>query len=668
MSGLTVDSRFNAPDPIPILPDADANRIILADEDWPTRHALSVVTEDFSRAANYRFQNHDWRWNNAEELYLGWVAQKYWEGTKIPRANISVMTVYEQVEAMIPRLMQAIFGDDPWFEATAVGSTSADDARLARDIVMAQLWKCKIRKTLKLSIKSALMYGNGILESSWHYSVSKRKKFKVQFVPRKDMIIDPFSGREIPVPTGKYDRKVVEMIEEVIDNRPILSVIPIKQYYIDPNCPDTDPNNARYTVRRSLSAVDFLAELRDTPGFDIPSDDATLIHWADEKPSNQADFTQSYEESVRLGSWAPQVDQSLDPASKRVELLRYKTRNREVWVVNQKYVIYNRTNQFGRIMQYSPFYTELVDRFYGMSIADVIEGEQRLEEGLINGRLDEVALNLHPSTKVKKGNTTPTYQLRVRPGGIAYSDSPKDDMIREYTSNVTAQAFAEVNAAEMRVQKRTGMTDLAIFGVSSGANPGARSATGAGLQGQASFSRTQGQVENITDEVIEPMLSDFFELDKNFLDPDQKIESASGSMLDPEKIFAAEVRFSSRAAARMQSRIGLLQIMPLIMQNAMNPWLVEQLSRQGKTVDFSEIFQMLLDATGYRKKADWIRNLTKEELQAMQHQKPSPEMIKWQMQKERMGSLADMQMDQSEMDLVGEIIKLKGAQPHHGDD
>ena len=89
------------------LSDRQRSRIIMPDELWTDDFAKKVVVEDYSRASNYRFQNHDWRWNNADELYLGFTPQKYWEGTKIPRANISVHTAYEQIESLMPRVMSA---------------------------------------------------------------------------------------------------------------------------------------------------------------------------------------------------------------------------------------------------------------------------------------------------------------------------------------------------------------------------------------------------------------------------------------------------------------------------------------------------------------------------------------------------------------------------------
>jgi hypothetical protein len=356
-----------------------------------------------------------------------------------------------------------------------------------------------------------------------------------------------------------------------------------------------------------------------------------------------------------MANWQPQVDQTADPGGTRVEVLIYKTDRRIVWVANRSMVFYNRPNPYGRKLQYNFCYTDLLDRFYGLAITDVVEGEQRLQEGVLNGRIDELALNIHPQTVVARSNTEPVYKLRVRPGGVTYSTDPKNDMRREYTQNVTQQAFMETAASDVRVQKITGQNDL----VSGAQNPVARSATGAGLQGQATFSRSQYQVEKVEDNMLGPILTDVHMLNQHHLDPNQMIEAVDGQMIDPMEVFGAKVRFEMRAGSRMASRQGLLQVLPYIMQYAMNPQLNSQLADQGKTLDYEEIFQMLLDSTGYKKKATWIRDMTPQEQQALQAARQNPQNAELQKQRERMAQMATMQQNKGELDLTKVAIQAR---------
>src|SRR5262245_47270899 len=125
------------------LSDKEQRTVYMPDDDWSAQYALNVVVEDFDRASNYRYKNHDWSWSNADELILGYEPQKYWEGTKVPRANISVMTAYEQIESVLPRIIQNLFGDADWFDVTGVRGTKAKAARTVKDLIMSQLAECR---------------------------------------------------------------------------------------------------------------------------------------------------------------------------------------------------------------------------------------------------------------------------------------------------------------------------------------------------------------------------------------------------------------------------------------------------------------------------------------------------------------------------------------------
>ena len=141
--------------------------------------ASKIVLHDYENASNYRAQNHDWRWVIADTLFTGWRPARYWEGTKIPMSALAVMVAYEQIESFVPEVMEALFEDPQWFEADPMKGTTPAAARLARDMIMAQLQESNPYWQCFQVVKSAGMYGNGILMSGWEYSVNKL----LQFIP-----------------------------------------------------------------------------------------------------------------------------------------------------------------------------------------------------------------------------------------------------------------------------------------------------------------------------------------------------------------------------------------------------------------------------------------------------------------------------------------------------
>lgn len=625
--------------------------------------AARIVRHDYENAANYRYQNHDWRWVIADTLFTGWKPTRYWEGTRIPMSSLAIMVAFEQIESLIPKVIQALFEDPEWFDADPVKNTDPKSARAVRDILLSQLDESTPEWQYRQVAKSAAMYGNGVLMACWEYKVNKVQQYIPEYRPVTRSIVHPATGQRMQMPTGKYTRHIRENVIEETINRPIIRYIPLRFCFPDPNSPSPVINDSRFFIHVSYMTVDELDSLRHCDGFESMPDKYTLLLMAHQKPNDQFDTTLSEMEASRRASWTPVIDQSTDPAAARCKVVHYSTRDRIVWMINGKYICYNKTNPIGRITAYNCFYADLLDRWYAMGICDVVESEQRVQEGLINGRLNELALALHPTTVRNRGNSTPIYQLRVRPGAISDSNDPKNDLIRQYPTNATQTSYLETQASDLRAQKRTGITDLAMLGVGTANNPAARTATGAGLQGEAAHSRVQGFVGIIQLLITEPMVNDVFMYDQRFLDPNQMIEGLKGQQIDPSVVWGAKVKFKLRAAAKMRSRQGLLQLLPLALQVLMNPLLLEQLHGLGKTVNFVELFQMFMDASGYKKKFDWLRDLTPEEQKAMN--KPSEGEVKMALQDKRMAALKDMQLSKEEMVTLRSM--LERLMEHHSE-
>jgi hypothetical protein len=408
--------------------------------------------------------------------------------------------------------------------------------------------------------------------------------------------------------------------------------------------------DARYCFKRIYMTVDELGHLRDNPGmeqfgFTIP-DDSKLAELAANKPFAQGDWTKASTEIVRTGYWQPNVDQDSNPAGKRLEVLIYWEKDRLVWIGNRVERFLNVANPYGFIPFFNSFYVDVLNRFYGLSICDILEGEQRVIQSIINARLDELSLNIHAPLIKRRGLIIPAYQLRVRPGQVTEADNPETDIIRREPSNVTGQAFVEVEAAERRAQKYTGITDLATIGSpSSGGNSAARTATGVNTQAQASFSRLQYLVENSENTFVEPLLSALHTLQKRYLPPDQytQILGDDGKQLliDHLDVINSEVKFSMRASSRMASKSNMLQTFPIIAQTILNPEFLELVAQQqGKTINMKELESMISDMTGRRIERDLFVPLSPEQKQAMSQPSPDAQVKLQQQQQRTQGQIA----------------------------
>ena len=638
-------------------------------EKWDDDFALTTVKRDFSDAENYLVQNHYQRWNNADRIYQAWTEQKYWEGTRVPRATPSIWLAFEQVESLLPIYMSTIFGANPFADAIPMPGTTAEQARDARDYIINQFDDAKGRKACRLAFKSAKIYGNGILEGGWESLTRKRVKYERRWKPVYKEIVLP-TGQKVKEQSDLVPRSVEKTVEERI-NRPFLRYVSLRDFYIDKNCPSPDIQEARYVIKRCFMTVDELDALRDEDDFTIP-DIEELEEMSKKKFRSQGDSSKSTSANYRGEYYQPDIDSSSDPASKRVEVLNYWTKDRCVWLLNREAVCYNKANTYSDsvgtpvIPFFNTYYTDVLDRFYALAITDIAEWDQRVIVSLLGGRLDELSLNLNPPRQLRKGNYIPQYQLRRRPGATVSLENPKDDMVQEAVSNVTGQAFMEVQASEIRTQKATGLSDVATMGTGAGnGNSANRTAAGINVQSQASSRRTIYAVENAETDFLEPILDFFAGMNRDFLDPNEMLkftgQDGSEKHLDPMDVMNAVIKFRMRAGSRARSKQGMMQMVPWFSQTILNPAFMQQLAMQQQmTPNMKAISQFIEDATDYQPREELFTQMSQQQIQAMQPQPPQPpppDPTKIQMQRERLQAQSDNLDQQASIKLIAGELK-----------
>jgi hypothetical protein len=191
-----------------------------------------------------------------------------------------------------------------------------------------------------------------------------------------------------------------------------------------------------------------------------------LLELAKKKQARQADVSKQQSETFRGNSWQPTKDYTEDPNQKNLELVRYYQNDRCVWFVpGYETPLWNQPNNYGIKPFLNACYVDFPGRFYGLSICDLVEGDQRLAEAILNARIDELNLIIHPPIVRKAGSNQRIGQKKLRPGVEWEVDGdPSKDIIRMEWGNLTQNAYVEVAALEQRVQKTTGVTDLAVLG------------------------------------------------------------------------------------------------------------------------------------------------------------------------------------------------------------
>lgn len=610
-----------APVPEPLQGKA-AREIKGPDDSWSDERALQIVRTDFAYAEAYRTHAHDWRYRSAAELYLAWVGQRYWDGTRVPRSSVPVFVIFEQVESMLPKLVDSLC--DP--ESYEFQADDADNAMLWKQLIVEQLEEVYYREQIRLATKSSLIYGNGIIEWGVEDYYDENISFEqTRIIKSIQTMYHPIHGQiNMPNTESAYKRKV----QGETKRRPYLRYTSLIDFYVNPNCETPclqAPGN--YVIKRTYMTAESLKELKGVKGFNIP-DDATLTQYSKAKTTANQDVTKLSSELFRYNMWNPAQDYSGDPGKKRIEVIEYTTADRKAWLLNREHVAYNQKNKYGKINYYSMHYADVLDRWHALSISDVAEGEQRLQQSIINGRIDELALSIHRPMIKRRGVTIPPYQLKVRPGVVIETENPEGDIKQLEVQNITQQAFIEVEASERRTQRVTGMSDLAALGSpTSGGNSANRTAAGVNTQVGATMDRARYYISNSESMVIEPLLNTFIWLNKRFMDP--KLAAAwitnhkQFPGKNPVEVMNERVMGYCYASIRLAAKQSFMQNLPTLAQTIFNPELLQMLAtQQKKTISVEAFERCIWDAISYTPRSPIIVDMNDDQKQQMSQPPP----------------------------------------------
>jgi hypothetical protein len=633
----------------------EAATITPVNTQWTADFAKKIALADFRKAETFRNQNHDRRFRESNRLLTGWTEKKTWEGTRIPRSALPVFIALQEIQVLLPRVLSVIFDDPEPFEAFPEPGSTLQQAIAVRQLLSSQLRDIgkpgqflTARELCRRSYESALTYGAGPIEFGWWQQSVDRTVYDRMAVADTVTVPHPVTAEPVQVPNGQMHFAINRRQEKYQVSRPYAQNVQIEEFYIDPNCPSPNPQDALYTATRHLIPIREIKTYSNLPGFNIPNDKG-LIELAHMKAATIGDTTKQMQESYRGNQYTPIQDQSADPELLRVEMIRYWRKDRYVWLLGREHPMCNEPNPYGIIPHINSFYTNYLGRFYGFSICDLVEGDHKLAQNIINNRVDELNLILHSPIIRKRGAFVGASGRRFHPGANwEVLNDVETDVKRMEMGAINPAAFEEVQALEQRVQKLTGNTDAAAYGVAaSGGDSSARTAHGIAAKQSAANSRVEYQVENFEDQFFEPLLYILLALDKKYLNPQQVIQLMGDDSqlieLDPLTVLNASVRFEVRASAKMRMRTSMQSGgFQALAQTYFNPAYVAAMHGIGQTLDTANFDRIACDTFNIPQKS-LMRLMTPQEQQMLQQQQMAELMSKMQLQDARLQSQSQNQ-------------------------
>lgn len=607
----------------------------LASGEWGEDSALRIVVQDTIRAENFANQK-SWvmSWPVASTLYQSPYTPRYWEGTQSERANVPFYTVATAVNSMVPQIINGLFYENPPFMIQERPGTSSQAARAIGALIAYQLEDIKFREELRLGVMNAVLFGTGIFKWGWETYTEKHKIYRLKEMPIA--VESPLShlGAK-PIELMPTDTDVEEEeIEEYIDRPTFEHIVNLRYVLVDPGLNVPDIRKAKYVIHRMYMTWDDLDRLRDRPGFNIPSREDLLELFF--HPKEQA-VPAMGEMNIRNPLWDARAEvryepTTIDPFNEPLEVLERWDNDKYIVVLQRKLVIANDVNVYGRIPFLSVGWWDTPESFWGMGLAKTIGPEQRLQQGITNTWLDNAALNLNGVFIRVKGKSVPTQSIRMSPGKIVEVDNKDDFQVLDRLPPVP-EAGAHLTLSQQRAEVVSGASEAATQGIAgaSGHSNLARTATGAGMLGAGSGSRTADFVEKLASNVILPFCYHMQEMNARLL-PLATIRYILSDELqhqymqeegDLVALLNAKLRFTILAAAKMQARRNMAQALPILIQYLTSPQTIQQLGVQGKKVDIAEVIRMMFEVSDWKNYKDVVLDMTPEEKQRSQANSPA---------------------------------------------
>lgn len=603
----------------------DSEPLKFSFEEISEQYALTKVIRDFEYYERER-QSSERRWRLNDALYCAYVEPRYWPNTKLMRSNLGAGIVSEQIEAAYAMLCQALFTQPEYFsiEADVGGDPKAarqQGAYMDYAFNYPQVTQMSAEVEYKNAAKDQLLYGAGILK------VEFNSQMKIPFLTRKDP----------------------------------------RNIYFDPAVSGPFIDRSRAVIERTFLTIEELERFRSDSRMKVPSKDV-LWTLSQGITKTAGDRGKEYKEALHGVQYSIGAsDNSPIPSQKRIELLQYYTANEIIWILNRKVVMYKDTNIYGFLPYVLiPCYV-YTSSPYSLSIADMQESNHRYLESLVNARLDQVTLTLFPPRAVPRGFMFTPQMQSWGPGSMYQMDEP-EKFNQVSPPDVTKDIFQEIGYIQASADRKTGINSM-LSGQPSPSNAN-RTASGVNSQLQGSAIRLYPIVDNFENYGIIPSVWKALKMAEIHLSSDDVVPGVERDENNPEdakfiqvsaQAFRTATRVRARAASKMLSRDRLTQMYQFVAQNVMNGQVIGMLNQSGQTVDFSELIQMLMDATGVPRRYAIVRPLTPEEKQFMQQQQQAQEQAKQpvEMMKAQLESQTRLQMGQ--MKVQGEQEKNKTA-------
>jgi hypothetical protein len=564
--------------------------------EWSDEVALGIVKADIDAAISYeQAKSFVTSIEVADDLIRGYVRVRPWPNTDKPRSALSMPVVLEAVEKIMPALHLSIWGSgkDP-FQCEAIGKTKPEAAAPWKTLLR---WAVKVsdfKEGSRLTMKNILQYGFGAGFHGWEINDVQKRKYV------KDA-------------NGKVVRDKTVKSEQLL--KPTYEAANLRNTVFDPCTPSQDPRKGRFVAKRIPITAYDLDKMRDDDTYkNIPTQEELRTILANkEEPAKDAMIALKPNQTRDLQAQQDNIPASKDPLQAPLELIEYRTDDRVITLLQQAIVIRNEmidNKEEGKSVVGCCF-IDVLNSLFGFGIARLLNGEQRLQQGVVNTWIDSLALVLNPAFQNVKGTLGNGNQnISVAPGRVVTVEGELKPLV---TTDVSETASNAIESSSNRAFKRVG--------AEGGTNmPTQAMRTGSGVQAfQGDITqRLQYFLEQYIDLVFLPVLKAFLCHIKEHITPEQiqqilSDEEGKEYAGEPLDIYNADVKVDIIAGVKLTTKQAAAQAAPMILNVLATQAVQSSLQVQAKKFNYALFAEEYLELMGWDVEQLFV-DMTKDDL------------------------------------------------------
>jgi len=473
--------------------------------------------------------------------------------------------------------------------------------------------------------------GTQIYKYGWLDSTKKEAVYKAK--GEKIRISTPTS-EEVEIDTPESDEFKLTYEDRDV-HRPWLKWRDLRYMVCAPTWNEGDIRKCPWVIDTDYVTFDDLDELRDTPGYDIPSREQleALFFPPTAEEATPGDISERQPDQMR--AWLAhaegrEVNDSSDPYARKLKLLERWDGHRVTVALNNSHgflLIRNETHDFGAVPYLSSTWRTLPSCGYGQGLGQLVGPDQQVEKGVLNAYLDILAFIARPSYVRQKPLNAISQDIKIDLGSIISVEGPVNEAFKLIEQPKVDQSLVyAIEAAKNSAASTSGANELFGQGntVSGGRATGARSGTGAQLVGQAQAGRLDGPLERFIRQVFIPWLYIMDGMNskrlptrtlREILDDDMEHDY---SKFDHIAYRNARVQYQVLAGSHLGPRKQMAEFMPFIQQTVNTPPIMQAAQEQNLTFDFEVYFKTWAQLAGFKYSQSFFRDMTEEEKQKAQ--------------------------------------------------